>query len=134
MEDMTQPVIDGLLALAGLCCLAAALVHSTVGERLFVRPIIARMDWSGLPLNPAFARRVVRLAWHVTSVTWLGFGAILLSPALGIHSAQVAYWVALATFGTAFLMTGAGTRWQHRGWPVFAVITAALAAALAGAA
>ncbi len=127
---MTHTLANWLLAVAGAGCLAAAIVHSTVGERLFVQPILAKMDWSGFR-SEVFARRVVRLAWHATSITWLGFAVILLAPLLGARGPAVAYWAAAATFATAFLMTGYGTDWKHRGWPVFAVVTAALIAALA---
>ena len=119
------------LAVAGAGCLAAALVHSTVGERLFVRPIVARMDWTGIPLAPSFARQVVRLAWHITSIGWAAFGAILLAPLMGWHGIAVAYWAALAAFAAGWVMTGPGTGWRHRGWPMFALITLAIGAALA---
>lgn len=127
---MAHNLMDWLLAIAGLGCLTAAIVHSTVGERLFVQPILAQMDWSGFR-SEVFARRIVRLAWHVTSVTWLGFAVILLAPVLGVKGPAAAYWAAAATFGITFLMTGYGTDWKHRGWPVFAIITAALIGALA---
>lgn len=126
---MTHTLVNWLLAIAGIGCVTAAVVHSTVGERLFVQPILARMDWSGFR-SEMFARRIVRLAWHVTSVTWLGFAVILLAPILGVKGPVTAYWAAAATFGTAFLMTGYGTDWKHRGWPVFAIVTAALIGAL----
>lgn len=72
---MAYHLVDWLLAIAGLGCLTAAVVHSTVGERLFVQPILAKMDWSGFR-SEVFARRVLRIAWHATSVTWLGFAAL----------------------------------------------------------
>ena len=127
---MTHSMTNWLLAIAGLGCLTAAVVHSTIGERVFVQPILAKMDWSGFR-SEVFARRVVRLAWHVTSVTWLGFAVILLAPVLGAKGPAAAYWAATATFGIAFLMTGYGTDWKHLGWPVFAIVTAALIGALA---
>lgn len=126
---MAHSLVNWLLATAGVGCLIAAVVHSTVGERVFVQPILANMDWSGFR-SATFARRVVRLAWHVTSVTWLGFAMILLAPVLGATNTAVAYWAAAVTFGIAFMMTGYGTDWKHRGWPVFAIVTAALIGAL----
>jgi hypothetical protein len=122
LDDFTT----GLLAVAGLGCLTAAVMHSVLGERYFVRPILARMDWSGVGLSSGFARRVVRLAWHVTSVTWAGFALILLAPLTGASGTLAVYAIAAATFAAGFVLTGPGTGWRHRGWPVFAVITVAL--------
>ena len=116
-----------LLALAGMGCGVAAAVHSTVGHRLIVEPIRARMSWVGTPVSPSFARCLIPLAWHVTSVTWVGFAILLIAPSLEWENKLSALtWVSAATFGTIFLMVSVGTNWRHRGWPIFAVITAAL--------
>ena len=127
---MAHSLVNWLLATAGLGCLIAAAVHSTVGERVFVQPILDKMDWTGFR-SAVFAQRIVRLAWHVTSVAWLGFAVILLAPVLGAKGSTVAYWAAAAVFGMTFLATGYGTDWKHRGWPIFAIVTAALLGALA---
>ena len=121
--------VDWLLALSGMGCLTAAIAHSALGQRLFVRPIIARMDWSRVPLPGGFARRTVWLAWHVTSVMWAGAAAVLVAPVVGLDGVLPAYVVEAATFGVAFLMAGFGTRWRHRAWPIFALIAIALGAA-----
>jgi len=120
-----------LLAVAGLGCLTAALVHSALGERLFIRPIHAQMTWPGGAKAADFSRAIVRLAWHVTSVMWLGFTALFISPLLGFQGTTAVYAIAAATFAVALVMTGPMTAWRHRGWPVFALITASLLAAIA---
>jgi hypothetical protein len=121
---------DFLLAVAGLGCLAAAVVHSVLGERRFVRPIQAQMTWPGNERAGDFARLVVRLAWHVTSVMWTGFAALLLAPLFGFHGLTPVYVVAAATFGVALIMTGPMTAWRHLGWPVFALVTVSLVGAV----
>ena len=126
---MNSTLVDWLLALAGMGCLTLAIAHSVLGERRFVKPIIKGMDWSAEPVSADLARRTVWLAWHVTSLMWLGAAAILVAPVVGLHGALPAYAVGAATFGAAFLMGGFGTRWRHRAWPIFAVITLALSAA-----
>ena len=126
-------LVNVLLAIAGAGCLTASFVHSTLGGRLFVAPIVERMDWTGGPMSPRFARQVVWLAWHATSVAWAGFAVILVAPLFGLDQVRTAYWAAFATFAVCLVMTGPGTRWQHRGWPVFALITVSLVAALVAA-
>lgn len=120
-----------LLAVAGAGCLAAAIAHSLLGERLFVPQIQTQMTWPGGEKAGNFKRLIVRLAWHATSIMWLGFAAVLLAPLLGFNTLTAVYAIAAATFGGIFIMTGPMTAWRHVGWPVFAVITASLIGALA---
>ena len=74
-----------LLAVAALGCLAAAAAHSYLGERLFIPQIQAQVTWPGSPKSTDFRRQIVRLAWHATSVMWLGFAAQFAAPVLGFH-------------------------------------------------
>ncbi len=126
---MNFDLVNCLLAIAGLGTLAAAITHTILGERMFVGPIISRMDWSNLPLNPHFARQITRLAWHVTSLMWLTFSVIFLAPVFNFSGTQPIYVIATAAFAGALIMTGPMTRWRHRGWPIFAVITLSLGGA-----
>ena len=80
-----------------------------------------------------FKRQVVRLAWHATSLMWAAFAAMFAAPLLGFDPLRSVYVVAAVAFGLLFVMTGPLTSWRHLGWPVFAVITASLIAALAAA-
>lgn len=123
----TTPAL--LLAVAALGCIAAAVVHSVLGERMFIPVIQAQVKWPGGPNNAAFMNQIVRLAWHVASVMWLGFAAQFLAPVLGFPGMTSVYATAAATFFAIFVMTGPMTSFRHRGWPVFAVIVASLAAA-----
>lgn len=128
-----MPSLSGeiLLAVAGAGCLAAAIAHSVLGERLFVPQIQAQMTWPGGPKTAALRSSIVRLAWHATSVMWLGFAALLLAPLLGFDGLMPVYVIAAATFGVILVMTGPMTAFRHVDWPVFAVITASLIGALA---
>ena len=121
---------DMLSGVAGLGCLAAAITHSLLGEHLFIRPIQAQMTWPGGARAADFFRQIVRLAWHATSVMWAGFAVLLTAPLLGFDGMTTVYTVAAATFAVVFVMTGPSTAWRHRGWPVFAVITASLIGAI----
>jgi hypothetical protein len=119
-----------LLAIAGLGCLAAAIAHSALGERLFVPQIQAQMNWPGGPKAAAFKNQIVRLAWHVTSVMWAGFAALFIAPLFGFDGLIPVYLIAAAIFAITLILTGPMTAWRHVGWPVFAVITASLIGAV----
>ena len=72
MDDVTvaEWIAAGLLAFIGI-------VHSVLGERLLLRPLFAHPDWSlpRMPREPA--ERVLRFAWHLTTIAWWAIAAAL---------------------------------------------------------
>lgn len=96
-----------------------ALAHSVLGERELLRPLFARPWEIGLPR--VAVERVLRFAWHLTSVAWLGLAAL----ALGVSAWGVLGGVALIS-GLVVFFSLRG----HLAWPIF--LGTALAAGLAG--
>jgi cytochrome c oxidase subunit IV len=96
-----------------------ALAHSILGERELLRPLFARSWEIGLPRRGV--ERVLRFAWHLTSVAWLGLAAL----ALGLSAWGVLAAVALVS-GLVVFFSLRG----HLAWPIF--LATALAAGLAG--
>ena len=110
------------LWLAAATMVVVALVHSTVGERRLIGPILA-LD-TGVVARP-LGRQVLRFAWHMTSVlmilcavvvTWLGIDPLLVA-IIGVA------WLAAGIFDAIY------TRGLHIGWPF---LTAAGTFALIG--
>lgn len=104
-----------MLAAAGLLLIMIGSVHSLLGERLIIGPLCAA-EWPKLRLPPAFARRVLRFAWHVTTISWLGAGLGLVWAAYGaVPALELIAATALAT-GVLILFASRGA---HLAWPVF---------------
>ena len=110
------------LWLAAATMVVVALVHSVVGERRLVGPILTIN--TGVVARP-LGRQVLRFAWHMTSV-------------LMILCAVVVAWrdvdpLLVRIVGSAWLAAGlfdaAYTRGRHIGWPF---LTAAGAFAIMG--
>lgn len=57
-----------------------ALAHSALGESAILRPLFAA-EWHTGEARWA-VERVLRFAWHLTSITWIGIAAIVLDAAL----------------------------------------------------
>ena len=97
--------------LLALAFTTLAVAHSAAGEAGFVRPLLAA-DWSipGVP-RPA-AGRLLRVAWHLTSVAWLALAVA----AVGVSPLAAAAGAALLS-GLAMLV------WlrPHPAWPLFLV-------------
>jgi hypothetical protein len=109
-----------LIAAALLVAIAAA--HSYLGERYILIRLFRREDLPRLRGSDWFTKKTLRFAWHITSVAWLGFAAILV--VLAQHSVQpgsVARIVGV-TFLVSAAVSGLASRGRHYSWIVFLAI------------
>ena len=117
--------------MANLSLLAAAtltvgvgLVHSWLGEVRLIWPLVAPGKRMGILEKSAFARGVLRFAWHLTTVAWWGFAAVLVVLAQTQVTGQDR--IVLIAIAVMFAMTGLialiASRGRHLAWPVFLAI------------
>jgi hypothetical protein len=116
------------LLFAGMISIAAGLIHSWLGERKLLGPVLASMA------EGSVARRVLRFAWHLTSLAWAAVGAILVALALSPpdrlgFSVLLIVTVLLWLNGLVSFLAG-GVR--HIGWPLFCAAAAAATLVLFG--
>ncbi|MEL7157970.1 MAG: DUF3995 domain-containing protein [Actinomycetota bacterium] len=100
-------MMDTTIAAAGLVLLAVA--HSVLGETGVIRPLLAA-EWTIADIPRWAADRLLRGAWHLTSLAWLGLAAITLDVA-PLTTVGV---VALASAALMFVVIR-----PHFAWPVF---------------
>src|SRR5512147_713942 len=106
-----------LLVAAVLTALLAA-GHSYLGERYLLIRLLRRDDLPKLFGGTEFTKRTLRFAWHLTSVAWLSFAAVLVK--LSSHTPSRAELGALlaGTFATSAVVALVGSRGATcRGWP-----------------
>jgi hypothetical protein len=110
-----------LLAAAALTSLLA-LAHSYLGERYILVRLFRRDRLPELFGGPAFTRRTLRFAWHLTSLAWLGLAALLVK--LNTHEPSRAELGALLAgiFGVSGVLALAGSKGRHLSWVVFLAI------------
>ena len=114
-----------LLHLAALQFLALGIGHSYLGERFVLAPIFRNPDLPKLFGSGQYMRRILRLAWHVTSVAWFGLAGIvvlLAHPPVDPRAISVAIGItALVSFALVMIFT----RGRHvAAWVAFLVIAA----------
>ena len=113
-----------LLAAALLTFMIGA-IHSWLGERRLLGPLLAPERRQGLLASSGFARRTLRFAWHLTTIAWWGIGAALIALAVSPPLDRQGRLV-LGTIAATFLVTGIVTlvtsRGRHLAWPVFLAI------------
>ncbi len=114
------------LALAASLVFLVGLAHSWLGEVRLLGPLLAPGTRQGILEKSAFARRILRFAWHLTTLAWWGTGAML--AAFSLSPIDRGGKIALAAAATTFFVTGlvilATSRGRHLAWPVFFAIAA----------
>ncbi len=117
------------LYLAALLLVGISAAHSYLGERYLLMRLFRRCELPKLFGSAEYTRRTLRFAWHVTSVAWLGFAALLVLAARAPVPTATLGWVIGAVFGTHFAIALFGSRGRHYSWVVFLAV--AVLAALA---
>jgi hypothetical protein len=114
--------LEILYVVAGVLCIALALVHSVLGERYLLMRLFRRTDLPKLFGGTEFTVRTLRFAWHLTSIAWVGAGVLFLQLARRpLASADVAGNLAVVFLVTSGVVLTA-SRGRHFAWPVFLVI------------
>ena len=110
-----------LLYLAALQFVLLGIGHSCIGERFVLAPIFRKSDLPKLFGSAQYMRRILRLAWHVTSVAWFGLASILIMlahPPINPHVIGLAIGItALASLVLVLVLTrgrAAASTWSRR--------------------
>ena len=112
-----------LIAAALLVAIAAS--HSVLGERYILTRLFRRGPLPKLFGSDSFTRRTLRFAWHLTSVAWLGFAALLVQLAGDSPPGrEQVLGVVATTFLLTAVITATASRGRHFAWPVFLAIAA----------
>lgn len=103
--------------LAATSLATVGLLHSIVGELVLIRPLIADDRWR-VPIGRRSAELVLRFAWHITTIAWLGLAATT----IGIDGPVALTAVCLASAVVVLALMP-----SHLSWPLF-LLTALWAA------
>lgn len=114
--------MDGLLYFAAFLAAALGLAHSMLGERYILRRLFRRGDLPRLFGGTEFTRRTLRFAWHITTVAWFGFAALLVLAGRGGVTTSCMLQVTGVTFLASGVLPLVLTRGKHLSWVVLFVI------------
>lgn len=113
------------LTLAAGLTVAIGIVHSWLGERRLIGPLLA-IEPRPSVLKSGFFRNVLRFAWHITTLAWIGMAGAM--AALALAPLDRPGRIAVAVLGITFLAHGllilGMSRGRHLAWPVFLAIAA----------
>ncbi len=113
-----------LLTVAAGLTVAVGIAHSVLGEKYLLMRLFRRPDLPTLLGSTTFGVRTLRFAWHITTVAWFGFAALLWFAADDAltqeRSLTVVAVIMLVTAATILF----ASRGRHLAWLVFLAIAA----------
>lgn len=115
--------MDILIYLCASLLVMVAIAHSYLGERYILIRLFRRDDLPKVLGSDEFTKKTLRFAWHVTSIAWLGFAAILLVTVQSTFSKEVIGQIIALTFFIHFLIALFGSKGRHLSWIVFLAIS-----------
>ncbi len=91
-----------------------AIVHSMLGEKRLIGPLL-KLDSE--VTNRPLARKVLRFAWHFTSILMVLSALLVIWPGTPVELVQVtgATWLAVGIFDAIY------SQGKHVGWPFLAL-------------
>ncbi|MET0355326.1 MAG: hypothetical protein ABW044_01045 [Cellvibrio sp.] len=110
------------LYIAAALAIMIGSLHSFLGERYILIRLFRRDNLPKLFGGTEFTTRTLRFVWHITTVAWWGFAAILIHLANATASPQNIAFVIGITFMLTGLITLVISRVKHLAWIVFVAI------------
>ncbi len=104
------------LLAAGVVSAAIGLLHSILGERFILTRLGALPPVFGSEL---FTARILRFAWHITTLLLFGVGGVLVLQAAGRGGADITARVLSVTFLLCAVLSGGISRGRHFSWVLF---------------
>ena len=109
-----------MLLIGTILLLIIGLIHSYLGEKYLLIRLFRRDNLPKLLGSDWFTKRILRFAWHLTTIAWWGFAAILYflySPSGNIRSEiLITITVVFALSGIISLLFSRG---KHLSWLFF---------------
>ncbi|PUA26784.1 MAG: hypothetical protein B0W54_23935 [Cellvibrio sp. 79] len=110
------------LYFAAFLTVALGIAHSYLGEKYILIRLFRRENLPKIFGDQEFTKRTLRFAWHITTVAWIGFAALL------VHAGRADLTVpgTLRIVGVTAIVSGLFplifTRGRHLAWVVLFAI------------
>jgi len=114
-----------MLMIGTILLLIIGIIHSYLGEKYLLIRLFRREDLPKLLGSDWFTKRVLRFAWHLTTLAWWGFAAILYvlsAPSVDIRSEILL--IVTVVFALSGIVSLLFTRGKHLSWLIFFTIAA----------
>lgn len=99
--------------IGSILLLLIGLAHSYLGERYILVRLFRRGNLPKLFGGEEFTKNTLRFAWHLTTVAWWGFAAILFHLAQSGEGARSVGNIIAVTFLIHFVIAILGSKGRH---------------------
>jgi hypothetical protein len=114
-----------MLLIGTIPLLIIGIIHSYLGEKYILIHLFRRDDLPKLLGSDWFTRRVLRFAWHIMTLAWWGFSAILYvlsNPTVNVQNEILI--IITVVFALSGVVSLSFTRGKHLSWLFFFTIAA----------
>ncbi|XOV81372.1 MAG: hypothetical protein ACFHVJ_11615 [Aestuariibacter sp.] len=111
-----------MLYVAAILTIVIGVIHSVLGEKYILTRLFRRDNLPKLFGSSDFTINTLRFAWHITTIAWWGFAAILVLLANPPVSSDTLGAVIAVTFTVHFLIAAIASKGKHLSWIVFLLI------------
>ncbi len=110
-----------LLEATTVILVGTAIAHSVLGER-FILTRLFRQELPPLFGDDRFTKHTLRMAWHLTTVAWLGLVAVLWMPRMVTETPGPGAYqdVLFVTLVASMIVSIIFARGRHLSWVAFA--------------
>jgi hypothetical protein len=113
--------MNAQLSIAALLSATLAVSHSWLGERLILQPILGVQDLPKLSGSHRGMKKIVRFAWHITSVFFVAM-AVILFYFSRVAGDQAVIRIISITYLLSAVITIVVSRGRHYAWVVFLAV------------
>ena len=112
-----------MLYIGSILLVLIGFVHSILGEKYILIRLFRRDHLPQLLGSDWFTKRVLRFAWHLTTIAWWGFAGILYVYAgSGATTETEVLFITGLVFLVSGLLSASFTKGKHLSWLVFWLI------------
>lgn len=115
-------VMSIFLYIAAFLIIVLGVAHSYLGEKYILIRLFRRENLPKIFDNQEFTKRTLRFAWHITTVAWIGFAALLVHAGRGdltiSGTLRIIGVTAIASGFLPIIFTGG----RHLAWVVLFII------------
>ena len=111
---------SAMLLVGSLLLFVIGFIHSYLGEKYILIRLFTRDNLPKLLGSDWFTKRVLRFAWHLTTIAWWGFAVILYFLSQQSDNARSEVLISIAVvFAISGLVSLLFTRGKHLSWLIF---------------
>lgn len=113
-----------MLVFSASVLLLTSALHSVLGERFILRPLLRREDLPRLFGSRDFVPHTLRFVWHLLSIAFVGLAGILIALAMDSPRGMFTGTISAAAAASA-VVAAAISRGRHLSWVAFAAVAMA---------